>query len=139
MCGRTYHLANSFIKKTQINEFKVIEQVQCAEEKEESDKDSEIYDDTPAKDFPIENNTSFFEVTEVHTNLPQYSEDCYSLINILEARICKTKTARGKSYTSGESCITSIMMNYVESKINLDTSAFCTCVGKDYLQIIYPQ
>ncbi|MBW0484891.1 hypothetical protein O181_024606 [Austropuccinia psidii MF-1] len=27
-------------------------------------------------------------------------------------------------------------MNDIESKVNLDTGAFCTCVGKDYLQSI---
>ncbi|MBW0525241.1 hypothetical protein O181_064956 [Austropuccinia psidii MF-1] len=29
-------------------------------------------------------------------------------------------------------------MNYIEAKVNLDTGAFCTCVGKDYLQGILP-
>ncbi|MBW0537554.1 hypothetical protein O181_077269 [Austropuccinia psidii MF-1] len=52
--------------------------------------------------------------------------------------MCKTKTARGKGYTSEASCITSILMSDIESKVNLDTGAFCTCVGKDYLQAILP-
>ncbi|MBW0566981.1 hypothetical protein O181_106696 [Austropuccinia psidii MF-1] len=29
-------------------------------------------------------------------------------------------------------------MNDIEAKVNLDTGAFCTCVGKDYLQTIPP-
>ncbi|MBW0497265.1 hypothetical protein O181_036980 [Austropuccinia psidii MF-1] len=29
-------------------------------------------------------------------------------------------------------------MNDIEAKVNLDTGAFCTCVGKDYLQTILP-
>ncbi|MBW0556044.1 hypothetical protein O181_095759 [Austropuccinia psidii MF-1] len=29
-------------------------------------------------------------------------------------------------------------MNDIEVKVNLDTGAFCTCVGKDYLQAILP-
>ncbi|MBW0517324.1 hypothetical protein O181_057039 [Austropuccinia psidii MF-1] len=40
-CGRTSHLANNCTKKTEINKFKVIEEVQCAEEKEESDTSRE--------------------------------------------------------------------------------------------------
>ncbi|MBW0552227.1 hypothetical protein O181_091942 [Austropuccinia psidii MF-1] len=52
--------------------------------------------------------------------------------------MCKTKTARGKGYTSGESCITSILINDIEARVNLDTGAFCTCVGKDYIQAILP-
>ncbi|MBW0549410.1 hypothetical protein O181_089125 [Austropuccinia psidii MF-1] len=45
--------------------------------------------------------------------------------------MCKTKRA-------GESCITSVLMNDIEAKVNLDTGAFCTCVGNDYLQNILP-
>ncbi|MBW0580165.1 hypothetical protein O181_119880 [Austropuccinia psidii MF-1] len=137
-CGNTSNLANTCSKKTKINEVQVIEEVQCTEEKEESDLDSAVSKDKPVEDYPIENITAFFEVTEVHTYLPQYSEDCDNLINIQDARICKTKPARGKGYTAGASCITSILMNDIESKFNLDTGAFCTCLGKDYLQAILP-
>ncbi|MBW0590395.1 hypothetical protein O181_130110 [Austropuccinia psidii MF-1] len=45
-CGSTSNLANTCTKKT------------------------------PVEDYPIENISAFFEVTEVHTHLPQYSEDC---------------------------------------------------------------
>ncbi|MBW0553332.1 hypothetical protein O181_093047 [Austropuccinia psidii MF-1] len=93
-------------------------------------------EDTPVENYPIENITAFFEVTEVHTHLPQYSEDCYNLINIQDARMYKTKPARGKGYTAGASCITSVLLNDIEAKVNLDTGAFFTCVGKDYLQAI---
>ncbi|MBW0562773.1 hypothetical protein O181_102488 [Austropuccinia psidii MF-1] len=52
--------------------------------------------------------------------------------------MCKTKPARGKGYTSGASCITSLLINDTEAIVNLDTGEFCTCVGKDYLQAILP-
>ncbi|MBW0545470.1 hypothetical protein O181_085185 [Austropuccinia psidii MF-1] len=116
-CGSTSHLANTCTKKTKINEVQVIEEVHCTEEKEESDQDSAISEDTPVEDYPIENITAFFE----------------------DARMCKTKPARGKGYTAGASCITSVLMNDIEAKVNLDTGAFCTCVGKDYLQVILPE
>ncbi|MBW0529286.1 hypothetical protein O181_069001 [Austropuccinia psidii MF-1] len=93
---RTSHLANTCTKKTKIDEFQVIEEAQCTEEKEESDLDSEVSEDTPVEDYPIENIAAFFEVTEVHTHLPQYREDCQNLINIQDARMCKTKPDRGK-------------------------------------------
>ncbi|MBW0543120.1 hypothetical protein O181_082835 [Austropuccinia psidii MF-1] len=93
-CGITSHLANTCTKKTEINE------VHCTEEKEESDQDFSISEDTPVENYPMENITAFFEVTEVHTHLPQYSEDCYNLINIQDGRMCKTKPARGKGYTA---------------------------------------
>ncbi|MBW0507874.1 hypothetical protein O181_047589 [Austropuccinia psidii MF-1] len=61
------------------------------------------------------------------------------MINIQDARMCKTKPARGKGYTAGASCITSILMNDIEAKVNLNTGAFFTCVGKDHLQAILPE
>ncbi|MBW0526720.1 hypothetical protein O181_066435 [Austropuccinia psidii MF-1] len=116
-CGSTSHLANTCTKKTKINEVQVIEEIQCTEEKEESDQDSAVSEDTPVEDYPIENISAFFEVTEVHTNLPHYSEDCHNLINIQDARMCKAKPARGKWYTSGALCITLILMNEIEAKV----------------------
>ncbi|MBW0505375.1 hypothetical protein O181_045090 [Austropuccinia psidii MF-1] len=137
--GSTSHLANTLIKKTKINGVQVIEDVQCAKEKEASDQDSEVSEDTPVEDLSIENIKPFFEVTEFHTPFPQYSEDFYNLIDIQNAGMCKTKPARGKGFTAGSSCITSIVMNDVEAKVSLDTGAFLTCIGKDYLQIILPE
>ncbi|MBW0551965.1 hypothetical protein O181_091680 [Austropuccinia psidii MF-1] len=138
-CGGTTHLANTCTKKTKINSVQVIEEVQCTEEKEESDLDYAVSEDTPVEDYTIEKITGFFEVTEVHTNLPQYSEDFHNLINIQDTRMSKTKPSRGKGYTSGESCITSILINDVEARVILDTGAGCTCVGKDYLHAILPE
>ncbi|MBW0487704.1 hypothetical protein O181_027419 [Austropuccinia psidii MF-1] len=115
----------------------VIEEVQCTEEKEESDLDSAVPEETPVEDYFIENIKAFFEVTEVHTHLAQYSKDCHNLINIQDARMCKTKPARGKGYTAAASCITSVLRNDIEEKVNLDTGAFCNCVGKDYVQEIF--
>ncbi|MBW0515202.1 hypothetical protein O181_054917 [Austropuccinia psidii MF-1] len=58
------------------------------------------------------------------------------LIHVQEAKMQKTKSARGKGYTAGSSCITSIVINNRESKIHLDSGNFCNCVGKDYLDKI---
>ncbi|MBW0489133.1 hypothetical protein O181_028848 [Austropuccinia psidii MF-1] len=77
-CGRTSHLENTCTKKTKINEVQVIEKFQCAEEKEESEQDYPIFEDTPVEDYPIKDITAFFKVTEVHTHLPQYGEDFYT-------------------------------------------------------------
>ncbi|MBW0565784.1 hypothetical protein O181_105499 [Austropuccinia psidii MF-1] len=105
-CVSTSNLANTCTKTTKINEFQVIEEFNCTEEKEESDQDSAVSEHTPVEDYPIENIEDFFEVTEVHTHLPQYSEDCYNLINIQDSRMCKTKSAKGKGYAAGALCIT---------------------------------
>ncbi|MBW0553984.1 hypothetical protein O181_093699 [Austropuccinia psidii MF-1] len=50
---------------------------------------------------------------------------------------CKEKPDRGKGYTSGSSCITNIVINNREAKIHLDSGAFCTFVGKYYIDKIY--
>ncbi|MBW0589426.1 hypothetical protein O181_129141 [Austropuccinia psidii MF-1] len=137
-CGSGSHLANSCTKKAKINEVQVIEEVQCTEEKGESDLDLAVSEDTPVDNYPIKSITAFFEVTEVNTHLPQYSEDCHNLINIQDARMCKTDPDRGKGYNSGASCITSILINNIEAKVDLDPGAFVTCVGKGNLQAILP-
>ncbi|MBW0561205.1 hypothetical protein O181_100920, partial [Austropuccinia psidii MF-1] len=92
MCT-TSHLANT-CTKTKINEVQVIEKAQCTKEKEESDLDSAFSEDTPVEYYPIENITAFFEVTEVHTHLPQYSEYWHNLINIHYSIMCKPRPAR---------------------------------------------
>ncbi|MBW0543368.1 hypothetical protein O181_083083 [Austropuccinia psidii MF-1] len=99
-CGRSSNLAKTCIKKTKINEVQVIEEVQCTEEKEESDLDSAVSEHRPLEEYPIENITASFEVTEVYTHLPQYSEDCCNLINMQEDRMCKTQSSSRKGYTS---------------------------------------
>ncbi|MBW0531544.1 hypothetical protein O181_071259 [Austropuccinia psidii MF-1] len=137
-CGSTSHLARTCTKKKKINEVQVIGEAQYTEEKEESDRDSSVSEDTPVEEYPIQKITAFFEVTEVHKQLPQYSEDFHNLNNIQDSRSCKTKPARGKGYTAEASCITSILMNYTEARVNLDTGPFCTCLGKHYLQAILP-
>ncbi|MBW0564214.1 hypothetical protein O181_103929 [Austropuccinia psidii MF-1] len=48
-CGSTSHLANTCTKKTKVNEVKVIDEVQCTEEKEESCLDSAVSEDTPVE------------------------------------------------------------------------------------------
>ncbi|MBW0479384.1 hypothetical protein O181_019099 [Austropuccinia psidii MF-1] len=138
-CGSTSHLANTCIKNTKINEVQVIEDAQCAKKKEESDQDSSVSEEKSVEDCSIEKITAFFEVTEVPTHLPQYSECFYDLIKIQDGRMCKTKPARGKVYTAEASCITSVKMNEFEAKVNLETGEFCNFIGRDYLQIILPE
>ncbi|MBW0528605.1 hypothetical protein O181_068320 [Austropuccinia psidii MF-1] len=99
-CGSTSHLANNCTKKAKINEVQVIHEVQCAEEKEESDQDSAVSEETPVEYYSIGKIKAFSEFTEVHNHLQQYSEDCYNLINIQDVIMCKTKAARGKGYTA---------------------------------------
>ncbi|MBW0547718.1 hypothetical protein O181_087433 [Austropuccinia psidii MF-1] len=138
-CGSTSHLANTRPKKTRINEIE-IEKDDTKEKNEvpvnESDSEPSEEEELP-DELSLENINASFEVTEVHTHLPQYSDECMDLIHIKDAKMQKTKPARGKGYTAGSSCIPNIVKNNKEAKIHLDSGAFCTCVGKNYLDKIY--
>ena len=39
-------------------------------------------------------------------------------------------------YKTGKSSISIVMVDNKEGKVNLDTGAYCTCVGKSYLKTI---
>ncbi|MBW0580865.1 hypothetical protein O181_120580 [Austropuccinia psidii MF-1] len=139
-CGSTSHLENTCPKKTIINENNA-EKVEDTKETtdsslHESDSEPSEEEEVP-EELSIENISVLFEVTEVHTHLPQYSDECMDLIHVQDAKMQKTKPARGKGYTAGSSCITNIVINNTEAKIHLDSGAFCTCVGKDYLDKVY--
>ncbi|MBW0578500.1 hypothetical protein O181_118215 [Austropuccinia psidii MF-1] len=59
------------------------------------------------------------------------------LIHVQDAKMPKSKPSRDKGYTARASFITNSVINNIRSKLHLDSGAFCTCVGKDYLYRIY--
>ncbi|MBW0511870.1 hypothetical protein O181_051585 [Austropuccinia psidii MF-1] len=91
-CGSTSHLDNTCPKNTRINEIEI--------EKDDTKETKHVYvhesDSEPSeeKELPdelsIENINVSFEVTEVHTHLPQYSDECMDLIHAQDAKIQKT-------------------------------------------------
>ncbi|MBW0573233.1 hypothetical protein O181_112948 [Austropuccinia psidii MF-1] len=102
--GSTSHLENICPKKTRINEIN-IEKVEDTKETpdvslHESDSEPSEEEEVP-EELSIENINVSCEVTEVHTHLPQYSDECMELIHVQDAKMQKTKPARGKSYTAG--------------------------------------
>ncbi|MBW0500607.1 hypothetical protein O181_040322 [Austropuccinia psidii MF-1] len=138
-CGSKSHLDNTCAKKTRINEIEI--------EKDDTKETNDVpvhesdFEPLEEEEFPdelsIENINVSCEVTEVHTHLPQYNDECMELIHVQDDKMQKTKLARGKGYTAGSSCITKIVINNREAKIHLDSGAFCTCFGKNYLDKIY--
>ncbi|MBW0530445.1 hypothetical protein O181_070160 [Austropuccinia psidii MF-1] len=138
--GSTSYLANTCPKKTRINEIEIdkVEDTKETNNVSLHDSDSEPSEEEEVPDeLSIEDINVSFEVTEVNTHLPQYSDEFMDLIHVQDAKMKKTKPARGKGYTAGTSCITNIVINNREAKLHLDSGAFCTCVGKDYLERIY--
>ncbi|MBW0553087.1 hypothetical protein O181_092802 [Austropuccinia psidii MF-1] len=138
-CGSTSYLANTCPKKTRINEIEIekddtkeTKYVSLHESDSEPSEEGELPDETSIEKISVS-----FEVTEVHTHLPQYSDECMDLIHVQDAKMQKAKPATGKGYTAGSSCITNIVINNREAKIHLDSGYFCNFVGKDYLDKIY--
>ncbi|MBW0566179.1 hypothetical protein O181_105894 [Austropuccinia psidii MF-1] len=102
------------------------------------DSDSEPSEEEEVPDeLSIENINIYFEVTEVHTHLPHYSDECMDLVHVKDATMQTNKPARGKDYTAGESYMNNIVINNREAKLHLESSVFCTCVGNNYLHKIY--
>ncbi|MBW0541372.1 hypothetical protein O181_081087 [Austropuccinia psidii MF-1] len=135
----TSQLANTYPKKTRINEIEIkknytkeTNDVHVHESDSEPSEEEELPDE-----LSIPNINVSFEVTEVHTHLSQYIDEYMDHIHVQDAKMQKPNHARGKGYTSGSSCITNIVINNTEAKIHLDSGAFCTCVGKDYLDKVY--
>ncbi|MBW0499152.1 hypothetical protein O181_038867 [Austropuccinia psidii MF-1] len=120
-CGITSLFPSTCPKKTRINEIE-IEKDDTKETNDvpvhESDYEPSEEDELPAE-LSIENINVSFEVTEVHTNLPQYSDECMDLIHV-NAKMQKSKTARGKGYKAGSSCITNIVTINREANIHLE-------------------
>ncbi|MBW0520868.1 hypothetical protein O181_060583 [Austropuccinia psidii MF-1] len=138
-CGSTSHLANTCTKKTKINEIEIEKEDDTKEVNDVSlhESDSEPSEEEELTDkLSIEKINVSFEVTEVHTHLPQYSDECMDLIHVQDAKMQKTKPAKVKVYRAGSSCITNVVINNKEAKIHLESGAFCTFVGKNYLEII---
>ncbi|MBW0485557.1 hypothetical protein O181_025272 [Austropuccinia psidii MF-1] len=139
-CGSTSHLANTCPKKIRINEIEIdkVEDTKETNNVSLHDSNSEPSEEEGVPDgLSIENINVSFGVTEVHIHLPQYSDECMDLIHVQDAKMQNTKPSRAKGYTSGAYCITNIVINNREAKLNLDSGAFWTCVGKDYLKRSY--
>ncbi|MBW0518085.1 hypothetical protein O181_057800 [Austropuccinia psidii MF-1] len=113
-CGSTSHLANTYPKKTRINEIEIGKEDDTKEANDVSlnGSDHEPSDEEELTDkLSIETINVSFEVIEVHTHLPQYSNECMDLIHVQDAKMQKSKRSRGKDYTAGSSCKTNIVIN----------------------------
>ncbi|MBW0564156.1 hypothetical protein O181_103871 [Austropuccinia psidii MF-1] len=88
-CGSTSHLANTCPKKTRINDI----EIEKDDTKETNDVHVHESDSEPSEEeelpdeLSIENINVSFEFTEVHTHLPQYSDECMDLIHAQDAKI----------------------------------------------------
>ncbi|MBW0580626.1 hypothetical protein O181_120341 [Austropuccinia psidii MF-1] len=114
----------------------------CGEEYD-SEKDTEESETSESDEINIPNaqiNNSDIteELLDANSNLPQVRTSDTNLTNVQDAKLYRTKPAKGMGYTAGKSGISIVMVDNQEEKVNLDTGAYCTCVGKSYLKTIVP-
>ncbi|MBW0471664.1 hypothetical protein O181_011379 [Austropuccinia psidii MF-1] len=111
-CGITSYLDNKFPKKTIIYEIEIKKSEDTKETNDVSlhESDSEPSEEDLPDQLSIENINVSFEVTEVHTHLPQYSDECMELIHVQDSKMQKAKPAKGEFYTTGSSSITNIVI-----------------------------
>ncbi|MBW0588577.1 hypothetical protein O181_128292, partial [Austropuccinia psidii MF-1] len=112
-------------------------------EQSDAEKDTEESETTEIDEIniinaQINNIDIMYEVSDVNLNLPQVGTSDSSLTNIQDAKLYRTRPAKGMGYTAGKSSISIVMVEKQEAKVNLDTGAYCTCVGKGYLKSIVP-
>ncbi|MBW0562253.1 hypothetical protein O181_101968 [Austropuccinia psidii MF-1] len=142
-CGCFGHLANNCLKKAKINEIVEIEDHNDKEEESASEKDTKESetsesDETNIINAQINNIYLIYEVLYFNSNLPQVETSDTNLTNIQDAKLYRTKPAKGMGDTAEKSSMSIVMVGNQEEKVNLDTGAYCTCVGKSYLKTIVP-
>ncbi|MBW0557928.1 hypothetical protein O181_097643 [Austropuccinia psidii MF-1] len=112
-------------------------------EESDSEKDTEE-SETPENDeintinAQINNSDFIYEVLDVNSSVPQLGTSDKSLTKIQDAKLYRTKPEKGMGYTAGKSSTILVMAESQDAKINLDTGAYCTCVGKNYLKTFVP-
>ncbi|MBW0584074.1 hypothetical protein O181_123789 [Austropuccinia psidii MF-1] len=108
------------------------------EKEEESASEKDTEESEASENDEINNIDIIYEVLDVNSNLPQAGKADTNLKNAQDAKLYRTKPAKGMGYTAGKSSISIVMVDNQEAKVNLDTGAYCTCVGKSYLKTIVP-
>ncbi|MBW0584626.1 hypothetical protein O181_124341 [Austropuccinia psidii MF-1] len=138
ICQSTTHLANTCPKRGKINEIDIENEPDVEKDniiEDNSDDKSSIFSES-LKD--IENINATFDILEFYSHLPQLSKGQLHLSKFQDAQLMKTKPNKGKGYTSGNSCITEVVIENKPTKLLLDPGAFCSCVGKSFLKTCVP-
>ncbi|MBW0539467.1 hypothetical protein O181_079182 [Austropuccinia psidii MF-1] len=92
-CGSKSHLANTCPKKTRINEI----EIEKDDTKETKDVSVHESDSEPSEEEELPDEISVsFEVTEVHTHLPHYSDECMDLIHVQDSKLQKPNQPEAK-------------------------------------------
>ncbi|MBW0565894.1 hypothetical protein O181_105609 [Austropuccinia psidii MF-1] len=114
-CGGIGHLDNNFLKKAEINEIVETEDHNDKEKESDSEKDTEESETSESHEIniinaQIDNIDLIYEVLDFNSNLSQVGTSDTSLTNIQDAKLYRTKPAKGMVYTAGKSSISIVMV-----------------------------
>ncbi|MBW0548455.1 hypothetical protein O181_088170 [Austropuccinia psidii MF-1] len=120
-CGGIGHLANNCLKKAKINEIVETEDHNDKEEESDSEKDTEESEASESDEIniinaQINNIDLIYEVLDVNSNLPQVGTSDTNLTNIQDAKLYRTKPAKGMGYTAVKSGTSIVMVESQEAK-----------------------
>ncbi|MBW0537107.1 hypothetical protein O181_076822 [Austropuccinia psidii MF-1] len=120
-CGGIGHLANNCLRKAEINEIVDTEDHNDKQQESDSEKDTEESETSESDETYIINaqinNIDFInEVLDVNSSLPQAGTSDTTLTNIQDAKLYRTKPAKGMGYTTGKSSISIIMVGNKREK-----------------------
>ncbi|MBW0583501.1 hypothetical protein O181_123216 [Austropuccinia psidii MF-1] len=128
-CGGIGQLANTCLKKAKINQIVETESHNDKEEESDSEKETEDSETSESDEINISNAQVnnidiIYEVLDVNSNLPQVGTSDTNLTNVQDAKMYRTKPARGMGYTAGKLSISIVMIENQQAKVNLDTGAY---------------
>ncbi|MBW0520070.1 hypothetical protein O181_059785 [Austropuccinia psidii MF-1] len=112
------------------------------EEESDSEKDTEESETSESDeiniiDTQINNIDIIYEVLDVNSSLPQVGTSETNLKNVQDAKLYRTKPAKGMGYTAVKLSISIVMVVNQEVKVNKDTGEYCTCVGESYSKQLF--
>ncbi|MBW0514234.1 hypothetical protein O181_053949 [Austropuccinia psidii MF-1] len=123
ICQSTTHLANSCPRKGKINEVDIKKEPDAEKDdviKANLDNKSSIFSESSND---IENINVTFDIMESYSHLPQLRNGQSDLSKAQYSQLMKTKPNKGKGFTSGNSCITEVLINDETTKMLLDPGA----------------
>ncbi|MBW0486602.1 hypothetical protein O181_026317 [Austropuccinia psidii MF-1] len=137
ICQSTTPLANSCSRKGKINEIDILKEPDVGkyDDVENTDDKSSIFSESSKYK---QNINATFDITKSYYHLPQLRNNQLYMSKVQDGQLMKTKTNGGKGYTSGNSCITEVVIDKKPIICLLDPGAFCSCVGKSFLKSCVP-
>ncbi|MBW0559356.1 hypothetical protein O181_099071 [Austropuccinia psidii MF-1] len=128
--------SNDCLKKENRNEILETEANNDKEEKSNSEKDTEESESSESDEINIINDKihdidSIYKVIDVNSNWPQSKTSDTFLTSLQNAKLHIIKPTKGMGYTAGKESIGTVMLKNQEAKINPDTGAYYTYVGKN--------